>query len=113
MEDNFQRESLSFRTPFLVDCWASQCNTFQQINPVLSGTTVDFAGHVKFGRLDIAIAKEWAIHYKIRVVPMLLLFQEGQLIERVVGGLSKADLNRQLTRLIALKPMSRSHVFGL
>lgn len=109
-EDNFRREVLNSRIPVLVDCWASWCTALQQINPVSSGIVIDFSRHVKFGRIDIAIAEEWATCYSIRAVPTLLLFREGEVIERVIGGLSETDLNHKLTRLIALKPMGRSYV---
>jgi thioredoxin-like negative regulator of GroEL len=71
---------------------------------------IDFSEHIKFGRLDIAIAEDWATCYRIRVVPTLLFFKEEQVIEQVVGGLTEADLNRKLTSLIASKPINRSCV---
>lgn len=107
---SFRHEVLNANTPVLVDCWASWCTAFHQINPVVCGMAIDFSEHIKFGRLDIAIAEDWATCYRIRVVPTLLFFKEGQVIERVVGGLTEADLNRKLTSLIASKPINRSCV---
>ncbi|HIK41992.1 thioredoxin domain-containing protein [Thermoleptolyngbya sp. M55_K2018_002] len=107
---SFRHEVLNANTPVLVDCWASWCTAFHQINPVVCGVAIDFSKHIKFGRLDVAIAQDWATCYRIRAVPTLLFFKEGQVIDQVVGGLSEAELNRRLISLIALRTVSRSRV---
>jgi thioredoxin 1 len=49
-EDNFQANVLAGQTPILVDCWASWCSSFQQINPVLEELAIAFAGQIQIGR---------------------------------------------------------------
>ncbi len=98
--DNFQTEVLEAKMPVLVDCWASWCSSFQQVNPVLPELATEFAGQIKIGRLDIAQAEQLAAHYGIRAVPTLLLFQDGQVMERVVGSSAYADLAKKLHTLI-------------
>ncbi len=98
--DNFQAEVLEAQMPVLVDCWASWCSSFQQINPVLPDLAVAFAEQIKIGRLDIAQAEQLAIHYGIRAVPTLLLFQDGQVMERVIGGISYTEIAKRLHVLV-------------
>ncbi|GAB4152037.1 MAG: thioredoxin [Cyanobacteria bacterium J069] len=109
-EPNFQAEVLEAQIPVLVDFWASWCTYFQQINPVLHGAALDFAGQVKFGRLNIAIADSLAKRYDIRAVPTLILFQKGRVMERVTGCISKQDLDSKLQSKYLVHSADRSPV---
>ncbi len=98
--DNFASEVLEAETLVLVDCWASWCGSFQQVNPIYRKLAIEFAGEIKVARLNIAVAEQLAAHYGIRVVPTLLLFKRGQVLERVVGSLSQQDLSSRLSSLL-------------
>ena len=98
--DNFQAEVLEAKMPVLVDCWASWCSSFQRVNPVLSELAIEFAGQIKISRLDIAQVDQLAAYYGIRAIPTLLLFQDGQVMERVVGSVSSTELANRLRTII-------------
>jgi thioredoxin 1 len=110
MEDNFQSEVLEAKTLVLVDCWASWCGSFHQINPILHQLAMEFAGHIQVGRLDVAVAEKLATHYGIRAVPTLLLFQDGQVRERLIGCVSKPAFASKLNALLPSFYTSRSRI---
>ncbi|MDX2232213.1 MAG: thioredoxin domain-containing protein [Leptolyngbyaceae cyanobacterium bins.349] len=112
-ENNFHTEVLKAKTLVLVDCWASWCSSFYQINPVYRQLQNSFPEAIKIGRLNIATAEKLAALYGIRVVPTLLLFHNGQLVERVIGCLSQPDLTRKLNSLLSAPMISRSHAASL
>jgi len=109
-EDNFQVEVLNARIPVLVDCWATWCGTFHQVNPVYSELAIAFSDHIKVGHLNIAVSEQLATSLRVRVVPTLLLFQHGQVIEKVVGSISQPDIANKLSYLLSGFPSSRSRV---
>ena len=108
-EANFRTEVLEAPMPVFVDCWANWCGSFSQINPVIEELAIEFAEHLKVGRLDLGSAEKLAVRYGIRAVPTLLLFQHGQVIERVVGSVSKPRFANKLNALLLDRHSSRSH----
>lgn len=109
-EENFYAEVLNAKTLVLVDCWASWCGSFHQINPAYNELAIAFPGQVKIARLNLATAKKLAALYGIRVVPTLLLFQKGQLIERIIGSLEPQALMNQVNSLLVNQSSGRSCV---
>jgi len=108
-EDNFQAQVLEIRVPVLVDCWASWCSSFQWINPLFEKLEIAFAGQIVIGRLNVATSDKLAAQYGIRAVPTLLLFQDGYLLERMIGSISEQDLTRKLDAMLAAQTLgSRS-----
>lgn len=108
-EDNFQATVLRSQSLVLVDCWASWCSSFRPNNPVYPDLAIAFAGQLKIGSLNIANAESLATRYSIRVVPTLLIFQHGYLVERIVGSLSHPDLTHKLNSLL-VRQSSRGRV---
>lgn len=109
-EANFQAEVLETQTPVLVDCWASWCGSFHQMNPIIEALAIEFAGHLKVGRLDVGSSEKLAARYGIRAVPTLLLFKDGQVIERVIGSVSKQRFANKLNALLPDSHSSRSRI---
>lgn len=109
-EDNFQSEVLAAKTPVLVACWASWCAASESANPIFSELAIEFAGHVKVGRLNVATADRLAERYGIRAVPTLLLFKDGQVLERIIGSVDKPTLAGKLTALLLGRHSSRSRM---
>jgi thioredoxin len=107
-EANFQAEVLEAQMPVLVDCWASWCGSFHQINPMIEALAIEFASDLKVGRLNVGSAEMLAARYSIRAVPTLLLFQDGQVIERVIGSVSKPRFANKLNALSSDKHANRS-----
>jgi len=105
---NFQAEVLETQMPVLVDCWASWCGSCHQMNPIIEALSIEFAGYLKVSRLDVGSAEMLAARYDIRAVPTLLLFQDGQVIERVIGSVSKQRFANKLNALRPDKHATRS-----
>lgn len=109
-ESNFQTEVLNSQKLVLVDCWASWCGAFYQPNPTYHELAIAFSSHIKIGRLNIAVFDSLGTHYGVRVVPTLLIFQNGQVVDRIIGNLAYADLASKLSGLLSSIPASRSRV---
>ena len=111
-DDNFQTEVLEPQIPVLVDCWASWCGAFHPIDPTIEALAIEFTGQLKVGRLNVCMAEKLAARYGIRVVPTLLLFKNGQVIERVIGSVAKQRLANKLNALLTGNQVADSHLTG-
>ena len=76
----------------LVDFWATWCPPCRALAPIFTELSQEFAGEVKFVKLDVDRAPKTASLYGIRSIPTLILFKDGKQIEKWIGGRSKEDL---------------------
>lgn len=84
-EHNFATEVLQADRPVLVDFYATWCGPCRMLAPVIEQLAREFAGRVKFAKVDVDRAPALAARYQITGVPSLLLFQNGRVVDEVVG----------------------------
>ena len=100
-QENFAGEVLKSSAPVLVDFWAEWCGPCKMIGPILDELAEEYAGRVKFGKVNIDEQQGLATEYGVRAIPTLLLFQHGQVQEQMVGLRSKRDLKASFDRVAA------------
>jgi len=100
-QDNFSKEVLESSTPILVDFWAEWCGPCKMIAPVLDELADEYDGRVKIGKVNIDNEQGLASEYGVRAIPTLLLFQNGQVAEQIVGLKSKRDLKNSFDKVAA------------
>jgi len=91
-DDTFKGEVLESKKPILVDFWAEWCGPCRVIAPVIEELAEEFEGRVKVGKLDVDENSIIASEFHIHSIPTLLFFKDGQVVDRVVGVVSKKDL---------------------
>jgi thioredoxin 1 len=100
-QDNFAKEVLESSTPILVDFWAEWCGPCKMIAPVLDELAQEYHGRVRIGKVNIDNEQGLAAEYGVRAIPTLLLFQNGQVAEQIVGLKSKRDLKNTFDKVAA------------
>ena len=88
--DNFEQEVLQSNTPVLVDFWAEWCGPCRSVSPIVEELSRSFEGKVKVVKLNVDKNQEIAIKYNINSIPSLVLFKNGNEIDRTIG-LSSID----------------------
>ena len=101
-QDSFKQEVLESPKPFLVDFWAEWCGPCKMLTPILDELAQEYEGRIRIGKVNIDEHQEIAAQYGIRSIPTLLLFQQGQVAEQLVGLRSKRDLKQAFDRVAAV-----------
>lgn len=84
-EQGFDSDVLQSTQPVLVDFWATWCGPCRQIAPLIDELAVKYEGAVRIGKVNVEDHPELAQRYGINAIPTLLLFKEGEIIERFQG----------------------------
>ena len=82
---NFQSEVLDSSRPVLVDVWAPWCAPCRAMGPMIDEIAAQGDGHVKVGKLNVDENSQIAQSYDVSSIPTVLVFKDGQVVERLVG----------------------------
>ena len=93
---SFDNEVIKHDKPVLVDFWATWCAPCRALTPVLEDLAGQYVGIIKIGKLNVDEEPNKATHYGIRALPTLLLFKKGEVVEQVVGAVSKSKLDEMI-----------------
>jgi thioredoxin 1 len=83
--DTFQAEVLDASTPVVVDFTAVWCNPCKMLDPVVKQLAQDWGDKVKIGKLDVDENSDLAVKYGVMGVPTLMLFVNGEPVQRLSG----------------------------
>jgi len=95
-ETDFEREVLNSSTPVLVDFWADWCAPCRVMAPVVDEIAGEYQGRLKTCKLNTDEAPALASRYGVMSIPTLMLFRDGQPVDRFVGVMPKTELTRRL-----------------
>jgi thioredoxin 1 len=95
-EQTFDQEVLKSPTPVLVDFWAEWCGPCRLIAPIVEEFAIEYDGRLKVAKVDVDDSQNLAMRYSIMSIPTLGVFRGGELIDRIVGYMPKAELKRRL-----------------
>ena len=100
-QENFAQQVLQSPAPVLVDFWAEWCGPCKMIAPLLDELADEYDGKAKIGKVNVDEQQSLAAEYGIRAIPTLLLFNQGQVADQIVGARSKRDFKASLDRVAA------------
>lgn len=98
-DENFNQEVLSSDIPVLVDFYADWCGPCKMLAPTIETLAQEYEGKVKVGKLNVDNAPDTAQTYGIMSIPTLLYFKNGELVNKSIGVVSKAEIEAVLNSL--------------
>ena len=82
---NFAEQVLSSERPVLVDFWAAWCGPCRALEPIWEQLADRYSGSVKIGKLNVDDHPETAAAWGISSIPTVMLFDQGHVVEKLVG----------------------------
>ena len=82
----------------VVDCWAAWCGPCRMVAPIVDELAKEYSGKIVFGKLNVDENQQIPVEHQIMSIPTLLIFKNGQLVDRIVGAMPKKNLEQRLIR---------------
>jgi len=84
----------------VIDCWAPWCGPCRMVAPIIEELAKDYAGKILFGKLNVDVNQKVPLEHMIMSIPTLLIFKDGQLVDRLVGAMPKKVLEPKITKYL-------------
>jgi thioredoxin 1 len=100
-DSTFDAEVLKSDIPVLTDFWAEWCAPCKMIAPVWEDMAREYDGRIKIAKVDVDQNNRMAMQLGVQSVPTLVLFKNGQAVERLVGAMPR---DRLVSRILPHLP---------
>jgi len=97
---SFQKEVLEAEQPTLVDFWASWCGPCRMIAPVFEELSNQYAGKVKFAKVNVDENPKTPANYGVKGIPTLIMFKGGKAVDQVVGAVPRNQLENIVKKVL-------------
>ena len=100
-KDTFEKEILKNKVPVLVDFWAPWCGPCRIVSPALEKLSNEYINKLKFAKLNVDDNQEIAIQNEVRGIPCMIIFKNGQEVDRIIGAYPETELRRKIDLILA------------
>jgi len=97
---SFETEVLKSEILVVVDFWAPWCGPCYMIAPVTEKLSQEYAGRVKFGKLNVDENLQTARKYQVMSIPLLLFFKDGKQVDSVLGAVPESMVRPKVEGLL-------------
>jgi thioredoxin 1 len=99
-DKDFQEKVLESDIPVLVDFWAAWCGPCRMVGPIIDELNTEYEGKAVIAKMDVDQNQEFAAKYGVRNIPTVLLFKNGEMVNRQVGVAQKETYKEAIDNLL-------------
>ncbi|HHX17687.1 MAG TPA: thioredoxin [Clostridium sp.] len=96
--ENFDQEVVNSSNTVLVDFWAPWCGPCRAVGPLIDELAEEYDGKAKIAKLNVDDEGELAAKFKIMSIPTIMIFKNGEVVEKLIGARSKTELSELINK---------------
>jgi thioredoxin 1 len=99
-KNNFEQLVTESDKPVLVDFWAAWCGPCRTITPIMEELAEEYEGKAVIAKVNVDDENELSARFRIMSIPTVMLFKDGQVVDKIVGARPKSDFVKILDKNI-------------
>ncbi len=88
------------KSAMVVDFWAEWCAPCKMVEPIIESLAESYGDEVFFGKVNVDKERDAAVEYQVSSIPTILFFNDGEVIDKVIGAIPEDQLKEKVEEII-------------